>query len=87
MDKNFLEKALLKCVLMGMGMLLFWFVMILAAGDLAYKFHGGMFDITRHEFDLLNYYGLAAFKLCVFLFFVIPWLAVRLTGESRGASE
>lgn len=72
------SKILLWCFGIGMALLLFWFGMALAFGDFAYGVHARMFDLSRHEFEMMNYYGIAWFKTCVFLFFFTPWLGTRL---------
>jgi hypothetical protein len=50
--------------------------------------HAGMFDLSRHEFEMMNYFGMAWLKVCVFLFFFSPWLATRLVlrGMRKGAA-
>jgi len=72
-----LSKVLLWCFVVGTLLLLFWFGWIMAAGDLAYRLHARMFGLSRHEFDMLNYYGLTCVKVCLVLFFLIPWLGTR----------
>ena len=72
------SKVLMWCAVLGFALLLFWFCVILALGDLAFQVQETMFDLSKHEFDMLNYYGIAAFKMCVFLLFVIPWGATQL---------
>jgi len=79
--RRWLEAAsgvLLRCFGMGFAFLLLWFVLVLAGGEMAYEFHGKLFDITKHEFELLNYFGMALLKLLVFVVFLIPYLATRL---------
>jgi len=83
MDTRFIEGVLLRCFLYGIALLLFWFVIILIAGGLAYSVHSSIFDITRREFDLMNYYGMALFKMFVFMVFLIPYLAIRFTAKSQ----
>ena len=72
------SKILLWCFFLGMVVLLLWFVLFLAAGDLAHRVHVKMFDVTEHEFDLINYCGMALVKVWSFLFFLIPWIGTRL---------
>lgn len=71
--------------ILGMVLLLLWFGGVMAAGDLAFNIHSSLFTLTRAQFDLLNYYGIALFKLLVFCLFGIPWLAIRwtLAGQKR----
>jgi hypothetical protein len=71
--------VLLRCVALGAGLLLFWFVLFLVAADTAYGIHSKLFDITKREFDLLNYYGMAVLKLAIFVAFLVPYVAIRLT--------
>ena len=79
--RRWLEVAsgvLLRCFLMGFAILLLWFVFVLVGGEMAYGFHGKLFEITKHEFELLIYFGMAFFKLLVFVAFLIPYIAIRL---------
>jgi len=71
-------KILLRCFGFGVLLLLVWFAFWLAAGDWAYQVHSTMFGVSEHDFDLLNYCGLACTKMCTFLFFLGPYIAVRL---------
>jgi len=84
-------RVLLWCFLIGILLLLFWFGCFVLVGDLIHGIHAKMFDLSKHEFDMMNYYGMAYLKLSVFLFFLIPYLAVRLAlrGQMRpdGASQ
>ena len=73
-----LAKILLRCFLLGFLFLIFWFALYLAAADFMYSMHGRMFDLTPHDIDMMNYYGMAYFKLTVFVLFLIPYIAVRL---------
>ncbi|NQT14474.1 MAG: hypothetical protein HQ582_17085, partial [Planctomycetes bacterium] len=72
------SKILLWCTGIGVVVLLFWFGMVQGAGDYIYGVHSSMFDLSRHEFELIHYIGIAWLKTCVFLFFFTPWLATRL---------
>jgi len=71
-------KILLRCWVFGFLLLLFWFGAVTLAGDFVYGVHGSMFDLSRHELDLIHYCGMGLTKLVVGLFFFIPWVAIRL---------
>jgi hypothetical protein len=51
---------------------------ILLSGELGYTIHAKWFQISRHEYDLLNYYGMAFIKGCNFLFFLFSCIAIRM---------
>ena len=73
-----LSKILLWCFVLGFLSLLLWFTFYITAADFIFAVHGDMFDLTRHDFDLMNYYGMAFVKGTVFLLFLVPYIAVRL---------
>lgn len=74
-----LARVLLRCWIFGFLFVTFWFGMSLLAGETIHQLHGKWFEMTRHEFDLIFYCGIGLTKLFVITFFLIPWLAIRLT--------
>ena len=76
-------KVLLRCFVLGLIPLLLWFGMLVFAGDWVYNIHSKWFDITRHEFDLIHYCGSGLLKLCIFLLFLFPYIAIRLVLMKR----
>jgi len=70
--------VLLRCFVLSVCLLLFWFVFYLAAGGWAYSIHSRWFELSRHDFDLMYYYVMAFFKMASFLFFLIPYIAIKL---------
>jgi hypothetical protein len=84
-----LSKTLLWCFVIGFLSLLLWFGFFLLGGDFAYNIHSKMFDITEHEFELMNYCGMAGLKIIVWMFFGVPYIATRLVlrGMRRGETE
>ena len=73
-----LGRVLLRCWIMSFALGLFSFVMFMLTGDLIDNIHGKMFGLTPHELDLVIYCGLGFFKLFVIIFFLFPWIAIRL---------
>ena len=73
-----LAKVLIRCWFLGTLLLLFSFVMFMLSGEIIDEVHGGMFGLSPHEIDLIIYCGMALHKLCVNLFFLFPWIAIRL---------
>lgn len=76
-------RVLSRCVVIGVLILLVAFGMVLVGDDLVYSIHGKWFDITRHEFQVIVYCTLALAKTCVAIFFLIPWLSIRLVLRKR----
>jgi hypothetical protein len=80
-QNNLLEAAAgvcLRCFVLAFCLLLFSFVFYLLAADWAYSFHSKWFDISRHDFDLMFYCWMAFIKIVSFLFFLIPFIAIKL---------
>lgn len=71
-------RVLFRCVVGGVIFLLIWFVAYVAAGDQMYRLQARWFHITRGQFELVNYCGIAAVKLFVILVFLIPYVCLRL---------
>jgi hypothetical protein len=79
--KDFFEtlaRVLLRCWIIGFLLLFFSFAMFMLTGDFIDQIHGNMFGLSAHELDLIIYCGLGMFKLFVFIFFLFPWLAIRM---------
>jgi len=69
---------LLRCFVLSFCLLLLWFVLYLLAADWAYSIHSRWFEIDRHNFDLMNYYGMGILKIAGFLFFLFPFVSIKL---------
>jgi len=73
-----LSRILIRCFVLGAVFITLWFIFFLVGGELGYTMHAKWFQISRHEYDLLNYYGMAFVKGCNFLFFLFPYIAIRM---------
>jgi len=84
MDRKFVEGVLLRCVILGVIVLLVWFLFLLVGRGLIYDVHGNLFgNIADNQFDIIHYCGLGLTKIFVFTFFFIPYIAMRWTGKSQ----
>jgi hypothetical protein len=73
-----LGKVLLRCWIIGSVLLLFSFVVFMLTGEIIDEIHGKMFGLSAHELDLIIYCGLGLFKLFVLIFYLFPWIAIKL---------
>ena len=64
------------------AVLLLWAGMFLLAHDWTFRLHSRWFALSREAFDLLNYGGIGLYKLGNILFFLVPALALVLSGGS-----
>lgn len=72
--------------LLSLALLMIWFLMYLMAGDFAFAIHSRLFNIDRSLFESMNYNGMAIFKMLSWLLFLIPWIALKITGRGTGQS-
>ena len=84
MDRKFVEGVLLRCTILGVAVLLIWFLFLLVGRGLILNIHGSLFgNFTDNQFDIIHYCGLGLTKLFVFTFFFIPYIAMRWTDKSQ----
>jgi hypothetical protein len=80
-----LAKVLLRTWIFGYVVLLAWAGLVLFVKPSWYGLLSNWYGLTSHELDLTNYCGIALLKLLVIVFFLFPWLAIRLVLRSRTA--
>ena len=80
MTINLVRDALLWCSVINIGLLLWWFLVLTLAHDWVYRFHGKWFKLSVEQFDAIHYAGIAFFKICVFVFNIVPYIALRIVG-------
>jgi hypothetical protein len=79
------SNILIRCFVVSVVFITLWFIFFLLGGDAVYTIHAKLFQISRHEYDLLNYYGMAFAKVCNFLLFLFPYIAIRMVLRRKKA--
>jgi hypothetical protein len=74
---------LIRCFLGGVVLLMVWFAGFAAAGDWIYQVHSRWFHIPRPSFDAIHYAGMAVTKIVIILFFLLPWIAIKLISGKK----
>jgi hypothetical protein len=80
-------KILIRCFGMGVVILFLWGGMIIIAGDFVFRVHGVIFPITSQQFYAIHYAGIAATKSCVTLFFLLPYISIRIVRSKSGKNS
>ena len=80
MTIDMVRDVLLWCAVINMGLLLWWVLFFTLAHDWMYQFHGKWFKLSVASFDTIHYAGMVFFKLCIFLFNVVPYFALLIVG-------
>jgi len=76
-------QVLIRCFVMDVLVLLFWFGALTLAGDLAYSVHANFVPITQQQFYVIHYAGGLMTKAAVFFLFLFPYIAIRLVIRKR----
>ena len=67
---------LLWCSVINLGLLIFSFLMLSMARQWVYKLHSKWFPMTEPQFNTIIYSIMGAYKILVFVFNVVPFIAV-----------
>jgi hypothetical protein len=78
MTVEIIRDVLAWCAVINYALLLLWFLVFLLAHDWLYRVHGKWFTVSVENFDAIHYASMAFFKLCIFLFSLAPYLALRI---------
>jgi hypothetical protein len=73
-----IRQALLWCFVINMGILLWWFLFFMLAHGFMYKMHSKWFRISVEKFDAVHYLSMAVFKLLIFVFNLVPFIALSI---------
>lgn len=68
------------CTVLDVGLLAWWFLFFWLAHDWMYAIHGKLFRMSVEVFDAIHYAGMAAFKINIFLFNLVPYLVLSFLG-------
>ncbi|MCP4252777.1 MAG: hypothetical protein GY775_05110 [Candidatus Scalindua sp.] len=80
MTIDLVREALLWCFIINIGILLWWFLFFTLAHDWVYRFHGRWFKLSVEKFDTIHYTGMAFYKICIFVFNIVPYFALCIVG-------
>ena len=64
-----------------------WFLIFMLAHDWIFFLHRRWFDLSRESFDAIHYAGMACCKIFAWLFFIMPYFALRLIGSPASFRE
>ena len=73
-----IAKITIRCFFLCFIVLLIWLLFYILAGDFMYRAHSSFFEMTEHEFAVINYCGIMLLKIFTFTFFLFPYVACKL---------
>ena len=81
MTLELVRNTLLWCTVINFGLLMVWFVGLLAAREWIRRLHGQWFKLSEESFDAIHYAGMGTFKLLIFVFNLVPYIALLIVGD------
>lgn len=70
--------VLIRCFFLTIALLLVWFIFFTVAGGFVYALHARWFDLEWYDLNWFFYVGMAVLKIIAFVFFLFPYIAIRL---------
>lgn len=64
--------------LLNLGLLTFWALAFFCCREKIHRLHGKWFRLSDERFDAIHYQGMAIYKIGIFLFHLMPYLALRI---------
>lgn len=78
-----LAKILIRTFFWGLALLMLWSLFFTFANDWMYRLHSQWFEMSKASFYLINYCGIGLLKITILVFFLFPYLSVRLVLQKR----
>jgi len=78
-----LATVLLRSFLLGLAFLLLWLLLYLISPGWMFEMNARWFDISKRDFDLINYFGIGFVKISILLFFFFPYLVIRSMSRKK----
>lgn len=73
-----LSELLFWSAIINMGLLLWWGLLFIFMRDWIYKYHCKWFKLSEDRFDSIHYAGMMLFKISIFIFNIVPYLALKI---------
>jgi hypothetical protein len=75
-----LQQVFLWCTVINYALLILWWVIILLPHSWIYNLSGKPFRVSEEQFDSYNLIAIIFYKMCIVLFFLVPYIALRIVG-------
>lgn len=80
MNLELTREALGWCTLINMGLLFYWSLMMLFGRGFVHRMHCRFIPLSEERFNGIHYAGMAIYKLAIFVFNLVPWIALHIVG-------
>ena len=77
MQVELLRDVLAWCALINYVVIIIWWLIFSLAHDWIFGLHSRWFRIARERYDAIHMVSLAFYKICIFVFNLVPYLVLR----------
>jgi len=76
-----LEQFLFWCMVMNLGLMFLSLALVTFLRPMVLKIHARMFAVPEDYVAMAMHAMLSLYKLLVFVFFIIPWIALKIVAQ------
>lgn len=76
-----IRDILMWCSVINVALMIVMFLILWLGRSWVYKMHSKMFPITESQFNAIAYSFLGVYKLVIYVFNIIPWIAVCIVSS------
>lgn len=80
MSVNLVRHALLLCTIINYVVLLIWLFLYTLSPQWIHRLWTRWFHLRAEQFDAINFSAMALYKVGIFLFNLVPYIALRMLG-------
>ncbi|PTN38944.1 DUF6868 family protein [Desulfonatronum sp. SC1] len=82
MNIDLLTQFFMWCTILNVAFLVLSFLVVAFGfgGDFVYRMHGKFFPMPRETFNAVIYSFIGMYKIFVFVFNIVPWIALTIIG-------
>jgi hypothetical protein len=80
MSLETVKTALFWCSVINVGLLALWGLLMMFPHDWAHRIWSRWFRVSAEQFDVINFSGILAYEILIFMFNVTPYIALTMGG-------
>lgn len=68
------------CIIINIAFATLWFLMMGCCRNWIFSIHSRWFKMHRETFNVIHYAGIGAYKIAIFFFNLVPYIALHIVG-------
>ena len=87
MSLTTLRSVLLYCTIINYGFLALWGLLIMLPHSWMHRLYCKRLNLSAEQFDTVSYGGVLLYKILIFMFNLVPYIALTIVGTSPQRSS